>query len=331
MVVFYHILYPNGLGADRWIYSGWKNAFEELGHKVYTVRNEEEIFNLAKEVGPDLLITYASLWNNFLNYELRIKNYGFRTAMFIDKEFLKNSAGMQLVKEGKLAGIYFGERSEEMMADFEKLTGQKYHLILNAADKTVYFPVEPVDKYKCDICFVGAYLPKKKMQFKKLLSPLFNKYDVKVFGPYWTWKDWLLLAGNKLFRKIKFYPLADFFNRCRLILPPTEENQLYSSAKICINLHERENNIDYDLINQRTFKILASGGFEICDNVKSLRKYFNEDELVMAKDDNDWFKKIDYYLKHDKERKQIQEKGTAQVLREHTYHSRVGQLLNLFS
>lgn len=257
--------------------------------------------------------------------------------MFIDDDILKNSKFIQLAKEGHLADIYFGERSEEMMADFEKITGQIYHLIPNAADKTKYFPVVPVEEYKCDICFVGAYLPKKKEAFKKLIFPLLKKYDVRIYGSYWTWKDLLLLAGNKLFRQLKFYPVADFFNRQRLILPAEDENKLYSSAKICLNIHERDPSTssgqagkDYDLVNQRTFKIAASGGFQICDKVKSLRNFFAQEEVIMASD-NEWLEKIDYYLTHEKERREIQKKGTTRALKEHTYHNRVERLFKICS
>ena len=330
MTILYHISYPNGLGADRWIYEGWRNAFEDLGHKVYTVRDGKEISDLAEKIKPDLLMTYASLWdfNNWVFARplvLRRPNI----VMFIDNVILKNSNFIKLVKEGNLADLYFGERSEEAMADFEKLTGKKYYLIPNAADKTVYFPTQPVKKYKCDICFVGAYLPKKKKVFKKIIFPLLKKYDVRIYGPYWTWKDLFLLAGNKLFRRLKFYLVADFLNKQRLILSAEEENKLYSSTKICLNIHERDvNGRDYDLVNQRTFKIPLCGGFQICDKVESLKKFFSEDEVIMV-DDSEWLEKIDYYLTHEKERKKIQEKGTERALKEHTYHNRVEQLLNL--
>ena len=331
MTIFYHILYPNGLGADRWIYNGWKNAFEDLGHQIYPVSNEKEILEKSKLIKPDLLMTSYSLWN-FRNFSLiencKLKIENFKLAMFVDNDAIKLSPLLRSNKWGQV-DLYFGERSEEMMSGFEKLTGKKYHLIPNAADKTLHFPTAPVEKYKCDIAYVGAYLPKKKEQFKKLILPLTKKYDVRIYGPYWTWKEWVLLAGNKFSRKIKFYSLANWFNNKRMTLPPEDENKLYSSAKISLNLHERENGRDYDLVNQRTFKIPACGGFEICDNVKSLRNFFTEDELVMAKNGDDWFKKIDYYLTHKEERRAIQEKGTARALRDHTYHNRVKQLLHL--
>lgn len=334
MIIFYHIKDPNGLGADRWIYDGWRHAFEDLGHQVCLFidgRDLEEKLRIAK---PDLLMTSYSLWdfkNPVLIENWKLKTGNCRVAMFVDNDFLKNEIIVSLAREGKLADVFFGERSEEMMANFEKSTGQKYHLIANAADKKYHFATAPVEKYKCDIIYIGAYLPKKREAFQKILLPLMAKYNVKIYGPYWTWKDLLLLAGNKLASKLELTKLGNWFGKKRMLVLPEDENKVYSSAKICVNFHERKNDQDYDLVNQRAFKIPACGGFEICDWVKSLRHFFAEDEVIMAESKDDWFRKIDYYLTHEKERTAIQRKGTERALRDHTYHNRVEQLLKIFN
>lgn len=298
-----------------------------------TVTNEEDILERAREKAPDLLITYASLWDfeKIANNELGIRNYG-RVAMFIDSDFLKNKVAIELAREGRLADVFFGERSAAMMLDFQQLTGYPYHVVANAADRCWHFPTAPVEKYRCDIAYVGAYLPKKKEQFQKLLLPLAKKYRVLIYGPYWTWRDCALLAGNRICRKLKLIQLGSWLNKQRITLPPEDENKLYSSAKICLNFHERgASGSDYDLLNGRTFKIPASGGFEICDNVRSLRQYFAVDEVVMAEHDDDWFRKVDYYMTRETEREAIRKKGTMRALRDHTYHNRVSQLLGIIN
>ena len=79
-----------------------------------------------------------------------------------------------------------------------------------------------------------------------------------------------------------------------------------------------------------TDALIARGGFGICDFVPpeiALRRYFTADEMVYAKDEKDWFDKIDYYLKHDAEREEIKKKGTARALRDHMYTNRVKDIL----
>jgi spore maturation protein CgeB len=117
--------------------------------------------------------------------------------------------------------------------------------------------------------------------------------------------------------------------RIRRQVPYEEESQAYASAKISLNFHEQMEG-GWFLLNGRTFKIPACGGFEICDYVPLARRFFSEDELVMAKDDDDFFKKVDYYMTHDRERKRIQEKGTARALKEHTYHNRAKLILDWY-
>lgn len=333
MTILYHILYPDGLGADRWIYRGWRNAFEDLGHRVYPVRDRTEMARQAQLVRPDFLITFTSLWNfrNGLPQSLAfVRNAGARVALFVDRAFLSDRAGMALARQGVLAGVFFGERSEESMVDFEHLTGQRYHLIANAADKTMHFPTAPVERYRCDIAYVGARLPKKREQFRKLLLPLIERHHVRIYGPYWTIEDIVLLGGSRLCRRLGLSGLAGRIDRRRLTLPPADENKLYSSAKICVNFHERENGRNDDLINQRTFKIAASGGFQICDEVPSLRHYFTADEVITA-GDSQWLAIVEYYLRNDTERERIRKNAAARALRDHTYHARIAFLPEIFS
>ena len=91
-----------------------------------------------------------------------------------------------------------------------------------------------------------------------------------------------------------------------------------------MNFHEREpdGSQPHHILNQRTFKIPACGGFEICDNVTALRRYFTENEMVTAGiNAKDWRKKIDYYLENEEERIMIQRAGTRRALKNHTYHN----------
>jgi spore maturation protein CgeB len=81
--------------------------------------------------------------------------------------------------------------------------------------------------------------------------------------------------------------------------------------------------------NERTFKIPLCDGFEISDDVACIRKYFKEDEIVVAKDKNDWYEKIEFYIKNPDMRLKIIEKGKQRVLADHTYHCRAKQILEI--
>ncbi|MBM3206751.1 MAG: glycosyltransferase family 1 protein [Candidatus Staskawiczbacteria bacterium] len=84
-----------------------------------------------------------------------------------------------------------------------------------------------------------------------------------------------------------------------------DENKLYSSAKISLNLHEQNKVIG---LNGRTFRIPACGGYQICDYVSEIYDFFRPDEIIMVKTDADFFEAIEYYLLHNEERELIQKK-----------------------
>jgi len=333
MKILYYIPYPNATGADRWAYEGWKHAFGDLGHEFFIATEYDNLKNKAIETRADIFFV-ANLADIILKHKEDLKFMRQRgIKIFLTVYLPLREKELEIIKDENIVDVYFGEREPESMKEFEKKTGRKYCLIPNAADKKFHFPTKPIAKYQYDIVYLGAKLPKKKWFFENVLIPLTKKYKVGIFGPYWTLKDNLLRLGQKICRKIRFVKDADFFNKFRIVIPLEEENQLYSSAKISLNFHERENDGSqpHYVLNQRTFKIPACGGFEICDYVPALRKYFIEDEVIMAAlYPKDWFEKIDYYLTHEEERRKIQQKGTSRALRDHTYHNRVNQVIELY-
>lgn len=338
MRILNQINYIGGLGADRWIGSGWKDAFEELGHEFFWYTAADDLGARINDVRPDIIMTSQSeLERGNLAVFLASRRRGVKVVMRVDSFFDHNPLVRDVLAREDPADIYFGEVEDSRMDVFKKMTGKPYVIIANAANHRNHFPTTPVSKYACDIVFLGAWMPNKREAFAKLLFPLMKKYRVRLYGPNWTIKDNALRSLGFVARKVGMSVLSERLQQLRLSIPVDEENQLYSSAKICINIHERGEHIqvqEHFILNERTFKIPASGGFEVCDFVPPLRNYFTEDEMVMADDKHgdwmkDWFEKIDYYLKHDDERKAIQERGTARALRDHTYLNRVSQMFDV--
>lgn len=337
MRILTEINYVGGLGADRWIGEGYKSAFESFGHEHFWLEAKDDMATRIREITPDIFITSQSkLTRKNLPTFLSFRKSGGKVVLKVDSQFDEESEVADALTHYDPADLYFGEVENPWMERFKRVTSKQYVVITNAAHHKLHYPGKPVSKYKCDIVFLGsAGVPKKQDALKMLLFPLRKKYDMKVFGPNWTLKDKMLKTAGFLFRKAGWESGKNFIQNIRITVPPEDEPALYSSAKICINIHSRGEEIrDYVILNERTFKIPACGGFEICDFVPPLRNYFTEDEMVMADDKHgdwvkDWFEKIDYYLKHDDERKAIQERGAARALRDHTYLNRVHQMFKV--
>ena len=337
MKILYHIPYPKALGADRWIYEGWRDAFVDSGHEFFEITANDSIKDKIQNIEPHIFMSAMNILD--IDQDVPIIQKARRNGM---KLFLwihwPPEDGLEawnaLLKKEDMADVYFGEREPEGMYDFIQATDKSYHVIANAANKKIHFPTESSKKYEYDIVFLGANLKKKQQLFSEILKPLSKKYNVGLFGPGWTLKDKILRVVQKFMRMLGMTSLSNWVNQLRITIPVNEERELYSSAKISLNFHEREpdGSQPHYILNQRTFKIPACGGFEICDDVPALRRYFKENELVMATmDPQDWFSKIEHYITHDEERNKIIIKGTDRALRDHTYHNRVAQVLDLYN
>jgi spore maturation protein CgeB len=330
MKILYHILYPDGYGDDRFIYDGFKFAFTDLGHEVFVFTEKDDLERSLSEANPDLFITGFNIFNPTWAPTIgEFRKRGGRVAMRVGglpKEFIESSPRygqvVELIRSGIAADLYY---SEIKTKEFKQATGKEYLMLPLAADKSKHFPAEPSSKYECDIIYIGANLPMKKEMFERRLYPLMKKYRVKTFGGDWDVFDKYILHPLAIIDR-KFN-LGGIFSRMRISrqVPLDEENIAYSSAKIALNFHEQY--ADHEFLNARGFKIPACGGFEICDYKAILRDYFNEDEMVMAKTDEEFFRAVDYYMAHEKERKAMQEKATKKALAEHLWHNRARVML----
>ena len=209
---------------------------------------------------------------------------------------------------------------------FERETGYKFYTVPLAADK-LNLSYEFSTDFISDISYIGTNLPSKRRFFQECVFPLRTKYDLRLYGQDWTFRDrmmgWIQKFGQ-------YYNIAHLSSIRKPSLQISDELKIYSSSRICINVHEDYQRKFGGDCNERTFKIPICGGFEITDDVACIRKYFKAgEEIIIAENRQDWFEKIDFYMNNPGERVPIIEAGRERVLTEHTYHNRVQQLINI--
>ena len=213
------------------------------------------------------------------------------------------------------------------MQGFEEATGYRHHTVPLAADKTLHFP-EYSEKFKADISYLGTYLPEKRNFFKEQVFPLKGRYDLRLYGQDWALKDRLAGGCQKIGQYFNL-PWLNSLQKPKLNLE--DERKIYASSLVSLNVHENYQREFGGDCNERTFKIPACGGFEITDEVACIGKYFKEgEEMIIAKDKNDWFDKIEFYIKNPDKRLRIIKAGRERVLRDHTYHNRVARFLEIY-
>ena len=97
-----------------------------------------------------------------------------------------------------------------------------------------------------------------------------------------------------------------------------ELSRIYGNSKISLSDHPN------NPLHERTYEILASGGFPLVkyvrpennENIDYLTHYFKEnEEIVMFHEKDDLLNKIQYYLDNPGERESIAEKGRDVVKR----------------
>lgn len=343
MKILYQIPSLETVYAARFIYEGYKDAFLDKGHEFKPYTANDNLGQILKEYNPDIFISSLNnYYFKFLDLKL-LKKYRNKGLVFFNqlqswkKHNSEYSAGglqlqtnlLKLVNKGIAGDIFFHwlERDHELMDGFTKATGYDFHTILLAANKKLFFNDYDA-KYYADISYVGSYLKNKAVFMKKHLFPLMDKYNVRLYGSDWTFYNKVCGYVQKIGQ---YFNIEALKHLRKIVLPIECERKVYSSSLISLNIHldwQRKNGNDF---NERTFKIIASGGFEICDNVPGLRKYFNENELVIAKNTSDWFEKISFFIKHPEKRIPIIEAGQRKVLSSHTYHSRVYQIIKIYN
>lgn len=345
-VVVYHLPYPTTVYAARTIFAGFKGAFEDLGYDFVAYTPDDNLEELLRKHKPRLFMTASHFFfRKSLDYKL-LKKYRQKHGMVLATKIdfwnsplkkgrineapsMKNDSGAkQLMQKGLLADHYYSTSAEwdERMTGFKKFAKQGFITVPLAADKLTLQPSFE-EKFAADISFIGTNLPQKRQFFKEWLFPLSKDYDLRLYGQDWTAASRLV---GKLTKAGQYFNIPYLKQLQKPSLELNDEAKIYASSKILVNLHEDYQRTYGGDCNERTFKVPFCGGLEVVDDVAVIRDYFKEGkEIVIAKNKQDWFDRIKYYYDHPAEAKKIAEAGKKRVLKDHTYHNRAQQFIEL--
>ena len=108
-----------------------------------------------------------------------------------------------------------------------------------------------------------------------------------------------------------------------------EASVIYRCSQINLNISLRSIITGIPL---RSFEIMGSGGFLLSNYQSEYEDFFTDGtDYVYYTDYKDLEKKVDYYLTHEKERKEIAENGCRKVKQMHTYQKRVDDMMEIIS
>ena len=157
------------------------------------------------------------------------------------------------------------------------------------------------------ISFMGAPYPNRIRVLKALA-----RYGLKIYGEGWD-----------------RHPIPGVTEGGRWI-NESEVRSIYRSTEINLNLHSSMDRyaIGGDFVNPRTFELAGMGCFQLSDRRELLPPLYSEDEVVQFGNEAELIEKIDYYMGHESERKEIAGNARRKTLKQHLYEHRVVEIMN---
>lgn len=298
---------------------GIQETLRSLAATVTVTNPSQPVAQLAAELRPDLVLALDG-WNLPLEQVDEIRGLGIRTALWLtdDPYYTDVTAGIVMHYD-------YIFTLELNCVDFYRQRGcANVHYLPFAAYTGFYRPLRERAANRRNLSFVGSAFWNRVEFFRPIIQELMDR-GLYINGFWW---DRLFEPG--------IYPGRVEMDKW---MGPHETAEIYSSSKIAINLHRAFNdasvNINSAMIealspNPRTFEIAASGTLQIVDARSDVARFYTPGvEIETFASQEELLGKIDFYLSHEKERRDIVLRALDRTLREHTYAHRLNELLSV--
>lgn len=193
-------------------------------------------------------------------------------------------------------------------------------MLYHAFDRDLHRPVrlthEDVDRYQCDVSFIGTWSPKKEALLTTLVRAR-PDLRVRIWGDQWH-------RANH----------ARALAKCIALRPVAGEEYVRAIAASAINLgilsEQRRGSSNGDQITSRTFHIPACGGFLLHERTDEVLRIFADGSSIACfGDDSELLERVDQYLAAPRRRGEIAERGRQTVESKHSWDARIQEILAL--
>lgn len=202
---------------------------------------------------------------------------------------------------------------EQSDIDLYATEGKQAWFLPQACDINTYRPLD-LEK-DIDILFVGnLYTSPRRMHLIQAVVDHFPDRKIRVYGLYKPWYKGFL---RWLFREHR-----TIYRNC--MVPPTQVNELYNRARVVLNIHQEQQR---DGANPRTFEILGSAAWQICDANPYIESLFSSDEIGIFHSQEELFERIGEGLSEDKS--DAIQRARSKMLSKHTFDVRMQEVLDI--
>jgi len=197
----------------------------------------------------------------------------------------------------------------------QEIGAQRVEFLPYAYDPSCHYPVtlSPSEKeqYQSDITFIGSWGDERAAILEQLVGRGFP-YRLTIWGNRWEMLD----TRSVLREYVKWRP----------VLGETQA-RILAGCKIALAFLRPP-----DLHTARTFEIPAYGAFMLAQRSSEHTQFFSEDqEIACFENVAELREKVDYYLKHEQQRKEVAVAGHNRVIRGgNSYADRMQRVINIF-
>ena len=338
--------------ADPWtIFTSYVKAYRALGHEVEVINIREAyrigffnrfvnvalnrlgmipfyfgskkintlILQKAERMKPNLVVFYHSV--HIFPDTVKKLQRDFGSIVFswtTDATFYNVNVSRSFLRSIPFFDCHFTINSS-CIPDLKQKGAKQVILPPPAADTSVHFPTlvseEERARLGADLVFVGTYARDKRAEYSERLCR--DGYDIKIYGSGWN-KSFFQCRCLKKHRRL-------LYRGARM----EEMSRVFNASNIVLAFLRAHNK---DKQTTRTYEIPACGAFMLHERTNEATAIFKEGAEAEFFDGYEELKtKIDYYLTHPEERKQIAKGGHERVQQyDCTYTERVETILQTY-
>lgn len=295
-------------------------SLHELVSELRVATPFDDVALIAQTMKPDLVLVFNGM--DYVSAETiqLLRQRGHRTAVwFTDDPYYADLSGA-------IALNYDIVFTQELncVEWYRGLGCPNVHFIPLAVSTHIYKPQRVASEFHNDICFLGSGY-RNRITLFDAIAPLLASKKTLIAGRWWE--------------RLERYSLLQPFIRGDAAWLTSEDTvNCYAGAKIVINCHrafdDDEINANQRRIpaispNPRTFEIGAVGTLQLVDARGGLETFYTPGvEIETFASPEELAHKIEYYLQNEQQRRRIALNGLARTVREHTYSSRLQELLH---
>lgn len=292
-------------------------ALDGLVHQLVVATPSDNVAELTRKHKPDFVLVLNGVVLP-LDQIKEIRNQGIKTAVWFTDDPYYTDWTVEIAPQYDV--VFTLEIS--CVTLYRSLGCKKVYYLPFAVDPEQYHPKAVTGKHLSDVCFLGtAYW--NRVEIIDKISPYLTDISVAIAGWWWD--------------RLKNYSMLESSIQLGAWMTPQETSDYYNCAKIVLNIHRMadDDTINHNgrktpahSINPRTFEINGCASLQIVDSREELAKhYIPGKEIITYNSPEQLLERIQYFLEHEEERREIAFNGYKRTLKDHTYRKRVFQLL----